>query len=54
MKHFPVMPNHDDDQASAVKRRWDGTKIMCEFDRSVEYSEFLAKKVSKVFPDLVP
>lgn len=54
MKHFPVMPNHDDDQASAVKRRWDGTKIRCEFDGSVEYSEFLAKKVSKVFPDLVP
>eukprot|EP00978_Attheya_sp_CCMP212_P011825 scaffold29367_cov53-Attheya_sp.AAC.1 len=34
--------------------RWSHTKITCEFDGSVEYSEFLAKKVAKVFPDLVP
>ena len=54
MKYFPVETTHDEEQAAAVKRRWDGTKIRCEFDGSVEYSEFLAKKVSKVFPDLVP
>mmetsp|Transcript_37275 Transcript_37275/g.88017 ORF Transcript_37275/g.88017 Transcript_37275/m.88017 type:complete len:516 (+) Transcript_37275:388-1935(+) len=35
-------------------KRWENTKITCEFDGSVEYSEFLAKKVAKVFPDLVP
>lgn len=34
--------------------RWSRTKITCEFDGQVEYSEFLAKKVAKVFPDLVP
>ena len=52
MKQFPVEPQHDTEDA--VKTRWEGTKIRCVFDGSVEYSEFLAKKVSKVFPDLVP
>ena len=35
-------------------QRWSKTKITCAFDGKVEYSEFLAKKVAKVFPDLVP
>lgn len=34
--------------------RWHNTKIRCEFDGSVQYAEFLAKKVAKVFPDLIP
>lgn len=41
------------------KERWSNTKIACSFDveeagTGVEYSEFLAKKVAKVFPDLIP
>lgn len=38
----------------ARAERWTNTKITCEFNGQVEYSEFLAKKVAKVFPDLVP
>lgn len=34
--------------------RWAYAKIQYEFDGSVEYSQFLAKEVAKVFPDLVP
>jgi hypothetical protein len=34
--------------------RWAHTKIRCSFDGRVPYSEFLAKKVAKVFPDIVP
>ena len=37
-----------------ARKRWSMTKITCEFDGSVEYSKFLAKKVAKVFPELVP
>lgn len=54
MKHFPVEPNHSIEEAASIKKRWDATKIRCNFDGSVEYSELLAKKVAKVFPDLVP
>ena len=36
--------------------RWSMTKITCSFDQSpgVEYSEFLSKKVAKVFPSIIP
>jgi len=46
MTHFPINNKHGDSDSVAIKRRWDGTKIRCEFDGSVEYSEFLAKKVA--------
>ena len=54
MKHFPVEPKWNAEEAASIEKRWEGTKIRCQFDGTVEYSEFLAKKVSKVFPDLVP
>jgi isopenicillin N synthase-like dioxygenase/HD superfamily phosphodiesterase len=45
-------------EAATAKRnpppRWENTKITGDLDGSVAYSEFLAKKVAKVFPDLVP
>ena len=45
---------HESIDIKEVAKRWECSKIRCNFDGSVEYSEFLAKKVSKVFPDLVP
>ena len=41
-------------ERAAVRARWAKTKIRCGFDGRVAYSEFLAKKVAKVFPDIVP
>ena len=41
-------------ERNAVHARWAKTKIRCGFDGRVAYSEFLAKKVAKVFPDIVP
>ncbi|KAK3275430.1 hypothetical protein CYMTET_16441 [Cymbomonas tetramitiformis] len=43
-----------DSEIESRQERWAHTKIQCAFDGKVQYSEFLAKKVAKVFPDLVP
>lgn len=51
MKTLPVEDQKID---AKVLKRWENTKIRCKFDGTVAYSEFLAKKVAKVFPDLVP
>ena len=40
---------------SIVHERWSRTKLTAHgFDGTVEYSEFLSKKVAKVFPSLIP
>lgn len=51
-----ALPIKNTDLYATLERedRWARTKITCAFDGSVAYSEFLAKKVAKVFPDLVP
>jgi isopenicillin N synthase-like dioxygenase len=51
-----TLPIQDPDQYDTLEReeRWSKTKIRCDFDGSIAYSEFLAKKVAKVFPDLIP
>ncbi len=50
------LPLHDVHVYNTPQRqkRWADTNIACIFDGNVEYSEFLAKKVAKVFPELVP
>lgn len=50
-----TFPINDGDEVIPTKppERWAHTKIRCGFDGSMEYSQFLAKKVAKVFPDLV-
>ncbi|CAB9513633.1 Probable iron/ascorbate oxidoreductase DDB_G0283291 [Seminavis robusta] len=48
------LPDTQNDTQQRVQERWAKTKIRCQFDGSVEYSEFLAKKVANVFPDLIP
>ena len=42
------------DAGETRDERWARTKITCDFDGRVQYSDLLAKKVAKVFPDLVP
>ena len=56
MRALPIVPPDGacDDHDESREQRWSRTKISCAFDGSVEYSAFLAKKVAKVFPDLVP
>lgn len=56
MQAFPLAlpPGAGDDAQESREQRWAGTKITCAFDGRVEYCEFLAKKVAKVFPELVP
>ncbi|KAL7563299.1 hypothetical protein ACA910_016659 [Epithemia clementina (nom. ined.)] len=53
-----AMASDDDDPYDAPERahRWSRTKITCSFNQKpgVQYSEFLAKKVAKVFPSLIP
>ena len=46
--------NPSAEERKAIRTRWERTKIRCKFDGRVAYSEFLAKKVAKVFPDVVP
>ena len=53
MKTLPI-EGEEWQVTEAVEKRWNQTKIRCSFDGKVEYSEFLCKKVAKVFPDLVP
>ncbi len=53
MQRFPI-DNPDEYDTPARQNRWSQTNIACIFDGNVEYSEFLAKKVAKVFPELVP
>ncbi len=54
MQTFPTKGAASASPSQTTLERWANTKITCEFDGTVEYSEFLAKKVAKVFPDLVP
>ena len=56
MQSFPLAPppGAADDAGESREQRGAGTKITCDFDGRVEYSQFLAKKVAKVFPELVP
>ena len=54
MKTLPVSPITDPCEVAERDLRWSQTKIRCTFDGQVQYSEFLAKKVAKVFPDVVP
>ncbi|GAB5367722.1 hypothetical protein AAMO2058_001255400 [Amorphochlora amoebiformis] len=57
MKAFPLdTPNEEEvnDAKMTKVERWSKTKITCDFDGRIGYSEFLSKKVAKVFPDLVP
>lgn len=56
MRALPLSPLDGacDDHDQSCEQRWSQIKISCAFDGRVEYSEFLAKKVAKVFPDLVP
>ena len=57
MKALPIGPEEVKALATEERaERWKHTKITCSFDQEpfVEYSEFLAKKVAKVFPELVP
>ena len=58
MKTLPMpaagAPQWSDAELEAIRERWARTKIRCKFDGRVAYSEFLAKKVAKVFPDVVP
>ena len=51
-----MLPIKDAAQYDIPERteRWSKTKIRCNFDGKIAYSEFLAKKVAKVFPDLIP
>mmetsp|Transcript_23858 Transcript_23858/g.28832 ORF Transcript_23858/g.28832 Transcript_23858/m.28832 type:complete len:713 (-) Transcript_23858:185-2323(-) len=52
MQILPVKPDPTD---TTREERWSNTKIRDHaFAMNVEYNQFLAKKVSKVFPDLVP
>jgi isopenicillin N synthase-like dioxygenase len=53
MKFLPIA-NASHYDTPERRERWSNTKITCDFDGSVPYSEFLAKKVAKVFPDLIP
>jgi len=56
MKALPIGPEEVKALATEERaERWKHTKITCSFDQEpfVEYSEFLAKKVAKVFPELV-
>ena len=56
MQAFPLAlpPGAGDDARESRDARWAATKITCAFDGRVEYCQFLAKKVAKVFPELVP
>ena len=50
----PEEGQEDEGEHAATQERWAHTKIRCAFDGRVPYSEFLAKKVAKVFPDIIP
>ena len=54
MQTLPVPPLSGTGEREARDQRWAATNIRCSFDGAHLYSEFLAKKVAKVFPDVVP